>query len=106
MHFKIDDSFISEQNQKVNGWVEQDYEHLGKKLQRQNVDIDNLVSKAEAFCEAIPSWGDGTGGARFARVPGTGDACDIYAKLEDCATIFKLVRYTPAVRLRIPWDKP
>jgi L-rhamnose isomerase len=27
-------------------------------------------------------------------------------KLEDCGTIFKLVRSTPTVSLHIPWDKP
>jgi len=30
----------------------------------------------------------------------------VYEKLEDCATVFKLVRSTPAVSLHIPWDKP
>jgi L-rhamnose isomerase/sugar isomerase len=55
---------------------------------------------------AVPSWGVGTGGTRFARFPGEGEPRDIYEKLEDCATIFKLVRSTPAVSLHIPWDKP
>ena len=105
-HFEIDDSFISEQNQKTNDWVEEDYEHLGKKLRRQNVDIEDLVVKAQGFRVAIPSWGVGTGGTRFARFPGPGEPRDIYEKLEDCATIFKLVRSTPAVSLHIPWDKP
>jgi L-rhamnose isomerase/sugar isomerase len=27
-------------------------------------------------------------------------------KLEDCGTVYKLVRSTPAVSLHIPWDKP
>src|SRR2546425_5066987 len=105
-HFEIDDSFISAQNQKTNDWVEEDYEYLGKKLRRQNVDIEDLVVKAEAFRVAIPSWGVGTGGTRFARFPGAGEPRDIYEKLEDCATIFKLVCSTPAVSLHIPWDKP
>ena len=38
--------------------------------------------------------------------PGEGEPRDIYEKLEDCGTIFKLVRSTPAVSLHIPWDKP
>src|SRR6266567_948406 len=105
-HFEIDDSFISEQNQKVNGWVEQDYEHLSKKLRRQNVDIEDLVAKAKSFRVAIPSWGVGTGGTRFARFPGPGEPRDIHEKLEDCGTIFKLVRSTPAVSLHLPWDRP
>jgi L-rhamnose isomerase/sugar isomerase len=105
-HFEIDNSFIAEQNEKAHAWLEEDYEHLTKKLRRQNVDIEDLVKRAEAFRVAVPSWGVGTGGTRFARFPGTGEPRDIYEKLQDCGTIFKLVRSTPAVSLHIPWDKP
>ena len=105
-YFEIDDSFIAEQNQKARNWNEEDYEHLAKKLRRQNVDIEELVKRAETFRVAVPSWGVGTGGTRFARFPNAGEPRDIYEKLEDCATIFKLVRSTPAVSLHIPWDKP
>src|SRR5207237_10827603 len=95
-HFEIDNSFISEQNQKTDDWVEEDYEHLSKKLRRQNVDIEDLVTTAEAFRVAISSWGVGTGGTRFARFPGHGDPRGLYEKLEDCGTIFKQVRSTAA----------
>src|SRR5436309_5067387 len=105
-HFEIEDGFIHEENQKAKAWVAEDYEHLAKQLQRKGVEIEDLVAKAQAFSVAIPSWGVGTGGTRFARFPGTGEPRDIYEKLEDCATIFKLVRSTPAVSLHIPWDKP
>ena len=105
-HFEIEDSFISEQNQKSKDWVEEDFAYLAKKLRRQNVDIENLVTKAGSFQVAVPSWGVGTGGTRFARFPGQGEPRDIYEKLEDCGTIFKLVRSTPAVSLHIPWDRP
>lgn len=105
-NFEIDDSFIVEQNQKTRAWNEEDYAHLATQLRRQNVDIENLVNKAQAFRVAVPSWGVGTGGTRFARFPEIGEPRDIFEKLEDCATIFKLVRSTPAVSLHIPWDKP
>lgn len=105
-HFEIDEEFIAEQNGKAKPWVTEDYEHLGKVLQRRGLDIEDLVSKAQAFRVAVPSWGVGTGGTRFARFPGQGEPRDIYEKLEDCATIFKLVRSTPGVSLHIPWDKP
>ena len=105
-HFEIDDSFISEQNQTSKDWVEEDFLYLAKKMRRQNVDIEDLVAKAGNFRVAIPSWGVGTGGTRFARFPGEGEPRDIYETLEDCGTIFKLVRSTPAVSLHIPWDKP
>ena len=105
-HFEIDDQFIAEQNRKTREWVEEDYDHLAKKLRRQNVDIEDVVKKAESFRVAVPSWGVGTGGTRFARFPNVGEPRDIFEKLEDCGTIFKLVRSTPAVSLHIPWDKP
>ncbi|MBS1788816.1 MAG: L-rhamnose catabolism isomerase [Acidobacteria bacterium] len=104
--FAISDGFIAEQNQKAQGWLEEDYEHLGKQLQRRGVDIEDLTERAQAFQVAVPSWGVGTGGTRFARFPGTGEPRGIYEKLEDCAAIFQLVRSTPAVSLHIPWDKP
>jgi L-rhamnose isomerase/sugar isomerase len=106
MHFEIDNSFIAEQNEKARAWTEEDYGHLAKQLRRQNVEIEDLVNKAGAFRVAVPSWGVGTGGTRFARFAGIGEPRDIYEKLEDCGTIFKLVRSTPAVSLHIPWDKP
>src|SRR6476469_3007318 len=104
--FEIEDAFIAEQNRQTRNWVDEDYEALAKKLRRQNVDIEDLVKKAAAFHVAVPSWGVGTGGTRFARFAGEGEPRDIYEKLEDCGTIFKLVRSTPAVSLHIPWDKP
>jgi len=104
--FQIDDGFIEEQNQKAKAWVTEDFDHLAKKLQRQNIDIEEMVQRAQSFRVAVPSWGLGTGGTRFARFPNVGEPRDIYEKLEDCATIRKLVCSTPAVSLHIPWDKP
>ena len=105
-HFEIDDSFIAKQNQTARPWAEEDYAHLAKQLRRRQVEIEDLVNKALAFRVAVPSWGLGTGGTRFARFARIGEPRDIYEKLEDCGTIFKLVRSTPAVSLHIPWDKP
>jgi L-rhamnose isomerase/sugar isomerase len=105
-NFELDDGFIAEQNRQTQAWVDEDYAHLGKQLRRHGVEIDDLTARAEAFTVAVPSWGVGTGGTRFARFPGPGEPRDIYEKLEDCSTIFRLVRSTPAVSLHIPWDKP
>jgi len=106
MHFEIDDGFIADENRRSKTETGEDYDHLAKQLQRRNVDIENLTTKAQALRVAVPSWGVGTGGTRFARFPIPGESRDIYEKLEDCAAIFKLVRSTPAVSLHIPWDKP
>lgn len=105
-HFEISDGFIAEQNSKAQAWLDEDYEHLGKQLQRRGVDIEDLTGRAQSFQVAVPSWGVGTGGTRFARFPGVGEPRGIYEKLEDCAAIFQLVRATPGVSLHIPWDKP
>ena len=104
--FEIGDGLIAEQNRKAKAWLDEDHEHLGRVLRRRGVEIEDLVKRAQAFRVAVPSWGLGTGGTRFARFPGPGEPRDIFEKLEDCGTVFKLVRSTPAVSLHIPWDKP
>jgi len=104
--FEIADDFIADENKKSEGFLAEDYEYLGKKLRRNLIEIEDLVEKAQSFQVAVPSWGVGTGGTRFARFPGQGEPRGVYEKLEDCATINKLVRSTSAVSLHIPWDQP
>ena len=104
--FEIGDGLIADQNRKAQAWLDEDYDHLGRVLRRRGLEIEDLVRRAQAFQVAVPSWGLGTGGTRFARFPGPGEPRDIFEKLEDCGTVFKLVRSTPAVSLHIPWDKP
>src|SRR5262245_36943526 len=106
MTFAIDDAFIAEQNRKAKTWLNEDYKHLWRQLRRSGVEIEHLTDQAQSFKVAVPSWGVGTGGTRFARFPGPGEPRGVYEKLEDCATINRLVRATPTVSLHIPWDKP
>jgi L-rhamnose isomerase / sugar isomerase len=105
-NFEIESDFIAEQNASGAAAHAEDFDHLGRKLARRGVDIDAIVEKSRDLRVAIPSWGVGTGGTRFARFPGPGEPRGIYEKLEDCSTINKLVRTTPCVSLHIPWDKP
>lgn len=105
-NFIIADDFIAQENEKSAGDLAEDFEYLGKKLNRRNINIENLVEKARTFQVAVPSWGVGTGGTRFARFPGKGEPRGIFEKLEDCAAINSLVRSTSSVSLHIPWDKP
>ena len=105
-NYTIADDFIAEQNSKNAVYLAEDYEYLAKKLLRRNVEIADLVARAQQFSVAVPSWGVGTGGTRFARFPSSGEPRGVYEKLEDCATINQLVRSTSAVSLHIPWDKP
>ena len=85
--------------------LERDYASLGERLDRRGIAIDAIRDKVAAFHVAIPSWGVGTGGTRFARFPGAGEPRDIFDKIEDCAVIQQLTRATPTVSLHIPWDK-
>lgn len=82
-----------------------DYVALGEQLDRRGIAIDAILGKVEAFGVAIPSWGVGTGGTRFARFPGPGEPRDVFDKVEDCAVINQLTRATPSVSLHVPWDK-
>jgi L-rhamnose isomerase/sugar isomerase len=103
--FEISDDLIAGENQRHRAALAEDYDHLGQVLARRAIDIETLTARAQAFRVAVPSWGVGTGGTRFARFPGPGEPRGIFDKLDDCATIFRLVRSTPAVSLHIPWDK-
>src|SRR6266536_5572545 len=106
MGFMVSDAHVAEGNRERLSWLEEDYAHLGRQLARRGADIERLTERAMAFRVAVPSWGLGTGGTRFARFAGSGEPRDVFEKLEDCGTVFKLVRSTPAVSLHIPWDKP
>jgi L-rhamnose isomerase/sugar isomerase len=106
MAFRLSDDVIAEHNAPRLSWLEEDYAHLGKQLARRGVDIERLTERAAAFRVAVPSWGVGTGGTRFARFAGPGEPRDVLEKLDDCEAIHKLVRVTPGISLHIPWDEP
>ncbi len=101
----IDVSFVAEQNRKASAALDEDYAALGAKLSRHGVDIDAITARAAEFQVAVPSWGTGTGGTRFARFPGVGEPRNIFEKLEDCAVINQMVQCTGAVSPHFPWDK-
>ena len=106
MAFELDAAHIASENRKTIEWLEEDYEHLGRQLARRGIDVETLTQRAMAFRVAVPSWGVGTGGTRFARFPGPGEPRNVFEKIEDCEVIFKLVRSTTGVSLHIPWDQP
>ncbi|MBL4630065.1 MAG: sugar isomerase, partial [Paraglaciecola sp.] len=102
---RIDKDLIASQNQALMSEVQEDYDALANKLARQNIDIEKITEKAQAFQIAVPSWGTGTGGTRFARFPGEGEPRNIYEKLEDSAVINDLSQCTERVSPHFPWDK-
>ena len=101
---RIDPDLVDKHNQKHLSALDADYSALAEQLQRNNVDIEGLTQRASQFGVAIPSWGVGTGGTRFARFPGPGEPRDVFDKLDDCGVIQQLTRATPTVSLHIPWD--
>ncbi|OOG79230.1 L-rhamnose catabolism isomerase [Hydrogenophaga sp. A37] len=101
----MDSSFLASHNYSLARHAHHDYEHLGEQLARRNIDIETVRQQVAAFGVAIPSWGVGTGGTRFARFPGQGEPRHVFDKLQDCGVIQQLARATPTVSLHIPWDK-
>lgn len=103
--FRISDDFVADQNRSLKNALEEDREALGRQLARRALDIEALTQQVGAFAVAVPTWGVGTGGTRFARFPGVGEPQGIHDKLVDCATIHQLTRATPAVSPHFPWDQ-
>jgi L-rhamnose isomerase/sugar isomerase len=96
---------IAAENERRQSAHRSDYEALGARLSRQSIDIEAVTAKVADFFVAVPSWGVGTGGTRFARFPGLGEPRHIFDKLDDCGVIQQLTCATPTVSLHIPWDK-
>jgi L-rhamnose isomerase/sugar isomerase len=102
---RIAAEIVAAENQRREAAQRSDYEALGEKLARSSIDIQAITAKVAEFFVAVPSWGVGTGGTRFARFPGQGEPRHIFDKLDDCGVIQQLTRATPTVSLHIPWDK-
>ncbi|HEX8404596.1 MAG TPA: L-rhamnose catabolism isomerase [Duganella sp.] len=101
----IDTGRVAEHNAKLRANLDEDYAALGGMLARRGQDIEKLTAQAQTFAVALPSWGAGTGGTRFARFPGKAEPRNVVEKLEDCAVIHQLTCATPGVSLHFPWDK-
>ena len=94
---KITTNVIAAENDKRTAALKSDYDALGENLSRRGIDIETITRDVEKFFVAVPSWGVGTGGTRFARFPGQGEPRGIFDKLDDCAVIHQLTRATPTV---------
>ena len=99
-----DTGFIHEQNRPRMADMTDDYDELGHRLSKRGIEIERITAAVGAFGVAIPTWGVGTGGTRFARFPGPGEPRDIFDKLADCGVIQALTRATPTVSPHFPWD--
>ncbi|MBS3849197.1 L-rhamnose catabolism isomerase [Devosia sp. BSSL-BM10] len=101
----IDPTVVEAENARRLADLNVDYDTLGERLDRRGIAIDTIKAKVAGFNVAVPSWGVGTGGTRFARFPGLGEPRDIFDKIDDCAVIAQLTQATNTVSLHIPWDK-
>jgi len=96
---------IAAHNKDHIGAVTEDYDALGRKLARRRIDIDAVKQRVKDFSVAVPSWGVGVGGTRFAKFPIPGEPTNVHEKLADCAVINQLCRMTPRVSMHFPWDR-
>ena len=100
----IKSDILAKSNDAASANLNADYDALGEHLDRRGIDIAAIKAKVAGYGVAVPSWGVGTGGTRFARFPGAGEPRDIFDKLSDCGVIHQLTQATPSVSLHIPWD--
>jgi L-rhamnose isomerase/sugar isomerase len=84
--------------------LQDEYDSLGRALERRGLRIGEITAKAGALSVALPSWGSGRGGTRFAKFPIPGEPTNIHEKLADCAVVNQLSRATPRVSPHFPWD--
>jgi L-rhamnose isomerase/sugar isomerase len=96
---------IGTRNRALEAALRDDHDSLGRQLQRRGIDIAAITARVAAFSVAVPSWGTGRGGTRFARFPIAGEPTNVHEKLQDCAVVQQLCRITPRVSPHFPWDR-
>lgn len=101
----ISSDFIVQHNARTLSALQDEYESLGRVLNRRGIAIDAIKQRVTKLELALPTWGVGVGGTRFARFPIPGEPNGIEEKLEDCAVVQQLCRVTPRVSPHFPWDK-
>jgi L-rhamnose isomerase / sugar isomerase len=84
--------------------LDDDFDSLGRQLDRRGIAITDIVDAVSRFSVALPSWGAGRGGTRFAKFPLAGEPTNIHEKLFDCAVVHQLSTITPRVSPHFPWD--
>jgi L-rhamnose isomerase/sugar isomerase len=96
---------VQEANATRSAALRDDYDSLGRQLHRRGVDIERIKQRVARFAVAVPTWGVGRGGTRFAKFPIPGEPTTFAEKLEDCAVVHQLCRMTPRLSPHFPWDK-
>jgi L-rhamnose isomerase/sugar isomerase len=95
---------IDEANARAAAALADEYDSLGRALDRRGIAIDAIRRGVADFSVALPSWGAGRGGTRFAKFAMPGEPTNVHEKLEDCGVVHQLCRVTPRVSPHFPWD--
>ncbi|WP_299012483.1 sugar isomerase [uncultured Polaribacter sp.] len=103
---KINQSEISDYNQKTGKDHKENFDFLSNKLTNKGKDVNSIVAKLSEFQVAIPSWALGAGGTRFGRFGFYGEPSNLEQKIEDVGILHSLTQTAGAVSLHIPWDIP
>lgn len=101
----IDRALVAERNSRDQAALDEDYGAFARRLERGGIDLAPVRAKLAAFGVALPSWGTGRGGTRFAKFTLPGEPVTLAEKLADCAVVHQLSRAAPRVSLHFPWDK-
>jgi L-rhamnose isomerase / sugar isomerase len=103
--FAVSQDAIDRDNDRLMKAHLEDYEALRRRLERWDVDIEDIVERLLTLEVGLPSWGTVSGGTRFARYPIPGEPNTVFEKIEDCSVVNQLAGLTPRVSLHFPWDK-
>jgi L-rhamnose isomerase/sugar isomerase len=97
---------ILQYNQQHQPAYREKFDHLTTQLNRQGLDVENILQSLMDLQIAIPSWALGTGGTRFGRFSGGGEPRNLEEKIEDVGVLHAINRSSGAISLHIPWDIP
>lgn len=103
---RIDNQLIISHNNPALPDHRESFDYLAEKLEKRNINVQQLIQKLNAFQIAVPSWALGTGGTRFGRFSGGGEPRTLEEKIEDIGLLHALNRSSGAISLHIPWDIP
>ncbi len=103
---KINQSEVSDYNQKRVKNHNDSFDFLANKLIKQGKEVNSIVAKLAEFQVAVPSWALGAGGTRFGRFGFYGEPSNLEQKIEDVGVLHSLTQTAGAISLHIPWDIP
>lgn len=82
-----------------------DFAQAAERIERQGLDVGEIVGAIGSFSVAMPSWAFTTGGTRFGRFPGPGEPRNIEERIADAGVVRHLTGAAKRLSLHIPWDE-